>query len=142
MTEKEYKPSRKEVFNEIGNRVKTSSKIALNHLKRNASDFINTQKILYTFPSALKSKQKYGKLTFGDGLGALADVGQIVFYFGNIIDAITPENTFGFEHNYWLIPVATNVASGLYEAGKAIYKNTEKKLIEKYNKNLESEVKK
>ncbi|MCX6750656.1 MAG: hypothetical protein NTZ83_04320 [Candidatus Pacearchaeota archaeon] len=140
-TTQEYKPARKEVFNELGNEVKTSSKKAWNCLKRNVGDFIETQKIIYTFPSLFEGKQKYGKLTFGDGLGMIADMGQLVFYMGNIIDAIEPDNLFGFNHNYWLIPVATNVASGIYEAGRKIYKNTEKKLIENHNKGLEGEVK-
>jgi len=150
--EQEYKPTRKEVFNELGNEVKTSSKTALNHLKsgskkswncikRNASDFIDLQKIIYAIPSVMNDESKISKRSFGDNLGIVLDSMQLVFYLSNAANMASPESfNFGFEHNYWLIPVATNVASGFYEIGKKIYKNTEKKLIEKHNKGLEGDV--
>jgi hypothetical protein len=135
----EYKPSRKEVFEEIENTVRTGGKKTLNSLMENGKDFFKMQKLIYALPSLMKDASKQKKITRGYVAGGLAVYIQSGFYLAKFLDDIN--NNFYFDHPWWIIPVCTNVASGLYESGKAIYKNTEKKLIEEHNDWIEKEVK-
>jgi hypothetical protein len=130
--------SRKQVLNEIGKDIKDGSKNTLASMLEGVRTFIDTQKIVYAFPSYGHGEPEYGKLTSLDDLGIALDVAQVLFYTINFADRIIPEHALGFEHNYWLIPVVTNTISALYEAGKNYCKKTEKKLIEDNSKGIKN----
>ncbi len=137
MTEN-YKPSKKEVFNELGNQIKSGSNKALNFIKKTRNAFIHLQKPVYALPTFIRKKGWNTSGIDGNILGGVTGAffagAQITFYMGNACNSYFPDN------ELWLIPVVTNVASGVYEIGRGIYKKTERKLIEKHNKGLESEV--
>jgi len=139
----DYKPSKKEVFSELGSQIKSGSKKALNctlnYIKEAKNCFMHLQKPVYALPTFIRKKgwdtSEIPANKLGIGIGAIFTIGQLGFYIENATDNILPDN------ELYLIPLATNVASGLYEGVRAIYKNTEKKLMEKHNKGLEAEVK-
>lgn len=135
MTDENYKPTKKEVFNEFGKQIKSGTNKTLNYIKENGKSFIETQGVFYTLPSLLRKRDDLPERNLGQGLGIFLGSMQLFFYI------INANNTFLPDKELWLIPVATNVISGLYEAGRAIYKNTEKRIIEKHNKSLEGELK-
>jgi len=131
MEKENYKPSKKEVFSEIGNKTKY-------FIKKNWKSLVDNQKLFYAVPTMLRKIRKDNceiERNIGDGIGTTLLATQAIFYVVNATNQFFPDN------ELYLIPVATNVASGLYEGVRAIYKNTEKKLIKNHNKGLEEEVK-
>jgi hypothetical protein len=159
-TTQEYKPTKKEVFNEILNEFKSKSIAKSKSITNRASKAGKSLKDfgkVYVVGTALMAGMPYAIPTYARSFkeakenpsyfetnaedtgancgfitGTMVDIGQFLGY----VYAVSEDHPEAL-----LIPLATNVLSGAYEIGRNIYKNTEKKLIEKHNiKNLESEV--
>ncbi len=156
---KEYTPTRKEVFEEIGRGLaKTGKNIGTGLVKTGEAiknfcmglgvGLLEISKIPYIIPTYVRQSKELKEKNLGDYhlekseiAGLLASfiasgvgfIGQIALYEHLVKETKHPE--------IWLVPVATNVASGLYEIGRKMYNNARERVIENHkSKDLESSV--
>ena len=149
-----YEPTRKEVFVEIFGNIGGDyfTKDNIRNLRKGFTDaskifFASTATLVsapYVVPSfsrlikevgdedvQLKVLERIG-LHSGFFTGLVADIGQLFGYFYLAVDD-HPEAL--------LIPLATNVVSGLYEIGRHKYRSVRNRLVEKHRReSLESVV--
>ena len=128
-----YKPTKKEVFSKIGFNIGK-------YVKNSTQEFLKINSTVYIIPTALRLGQKGNKWeefksNLGLTLGYLTTISSGAFYILNADNDVLPDKKF------WAIPLATNLASGLYEIGRRIYKKQESKMIEEHKKNLEKRAK-
>jgi hypothetical protein len=140
----EYQPTRIEILSEIWNGVRRCGKSLKDFGKyaRKQGELMLT--IPYIIPTAVrnirnaKSDGDLSKYSLAKNIGGItgvigglvADIGQVVGY-GYAVKEDHPE--------FLLIPVATNVASGVYEIGRKMYANARERVLEKHKpKGLEA----
>ena len=121
MEKEDYKPTREEVLAEVVRPTKEAGKKAGKYLKQSLMGSL----VAYIIPTALRKTPNHK----GTNLEVALDAFQIITYSQLAMKGIPA----------YLIPIATNVLSGIYEAGRFIYKNAEEKLINK-NKSLEGKL--
>jgi len=140
----EYQPTRKEVLSETWNGVRSK------FTRENASKFGKSLKafseytlgigslmlaIPYIVPTAVRNfrnvDENTSKTTLAEDIGGytgtacgiLADIGQLGGYY-YVAKEGYPE--------FLLIPVATNLASGIYEIGRKMYNDAKQRVLEKH----------
>jgi len=144
--EEEYQPTKKEVLGEMWDGVRSSfTKEKASKVGKPFKEFGNAGlevgwtllTMPYVIPSFVRGckddavKPSYEFDSNAEMVGAytgcigglVADVGQIVGY------------AYAVKHDHpeiLLIPVATNVASGLYEIGRKMYGNAKQRVLEKH----------
>jgi len=140
--EENYNPSGKEVLKEIHSMI--TSKFTKKSLKEFAFSSVKiTRDVLaltYAAPTMYRKvkNNKEGETSLAEwvggftglAIGLAADVGTVLEYHYNLKQS---------HPNLWLIPVATNLASGGYEIGRKLYKDAKQRALDKRNgKNLET----
>ncbi len=144
-----YNPTRKEVLREAFSGV--NLKNTRSKLKQVGGDFIAMASISslcpYIIPTTVRLHRDIESLGekveidvadyIGLSAGLIAGVGSYIVQVGGYLYAV--------EHDHpeaLLIPVATNVVSGVYEVGRKIYNNARQKILDKHNaEGLESTLK-
>lgn len=116
----QYKLTRKEVLKEVVRPVKGGSIKAGKYF----GDAIKDNLDLYILPTSFRKNPN--RLSFRNNLGRLGIIIQGGIYFLLEREGIPA---------CW-VPISLNVASGIYEIGRVIYKKAENRLITK-SKNLE-----
>ena len=141
-----YNPTRKEVLREAFSEV--SLKNIGSKLRQVGTNFIGVVSAASICPYISPTAFRVWKEDKSSGKNDVADKIELTAGLLGAI-AITYAQAEGYlyavEHDHpeaLLIPVATNVASGVYEIGRKIYNNTRQKLISKHNaESLESALK-
>lgn len=110
--ENNYKPTKKEVLKEIV----TPSKKLKDYLKTS----LESNLCLYAIPTAIRKN-----------LPEKNNAGSII---GSSMQGSIYLNLYFEDIPAYLLPLATNVLSGIYELGRLVYKKAEKRVI---SKNLE-----
>ncbi len=131
-----YKPTKKEVLKEMWDGIRKSFNDVKNISKESVIGAFTRNTFLYIIPSALKSDTYMFKDSFpvkigGGMLGMIGIAGQMTVY-NEVYKKGYPEAL--------LIPVATNVASGIYELTRYSYNKAKKQLIKNHNQSLETKV--
>jgi hypothetical protein len=120
MEKEAYKPSRKEVLTEVVRPVRETGK----KVGKYFGDSLIEMLAVYMTPTAIR---KFSNIN--TGLGMALNAAQLLTYVSLAKKGIPA----------YLIPLATNVASGIYETGKFVYKKAEQRLIGK-RKSLEGKL--
>lgn len=121
MTE-DYNPKRKEVSVDL---VESVKQVGLSSLKTTAA--LNL--LPYVLPTAkkfFKSKALISSEIAEYGMGAIAGIALGAAQIAGYSYMVEKGNS-----EILLIPIATNIASGIYEAGRGIYNNAKQKLLKR-----------
>jgi len=151
----EYNPTKKEIVKEIGSGFKsTFSKENLKDFGKNLKDFggycgfvFSLVSIApYIIPSTIRSlnepsspEDKETSMNKAEEVGAFTGLGGgVIGWFVQLGSYVHIADKYNLPE-IGLIPVATNVLSGIYEFGRHSYKKAEKRLIERdKSKSLDS----
>jgi hypothetical protein len=141
----EYQPTKREVLSEIWNGVRSKfTRENTSNVGKSLKDFVG----MYAVGTAFMVGMPYAIPTYARGFknhensdydlemnaqivgeiggivtGVVADIGQVVGY-GYAVKEDHPE--------FLLIPVATNIASGVYEIGRKMYNNARQRVLDKH----------
>lgn len=118
MTNEKYKPTKKEVLEEIVAPLEKIGDKTKDYIKNSLIEAVS----LYGAPTAARivSRDNYCPTALGTMLGGAQ---------GAIYMMLAQKGI-----HAWTIPIATNILSGAYELGRNIYKKAEKRVIENHNK--------
>jgi len=123
MANEEKKPTKKEVLKEIVRPLKEVAKETGKQLEtalENNLDF-------YILPTAIRKDSK--AFNFPGYAGVVSQIG----IYATLIEKGIPA---------YLIPITSNVLSGIYELGRYVYKKAEQKVIDNKTSKLEGKLKK
>ncbi len=144
--EEKYRPTKGEVWGEVWNGIKSKfTKEKFSRTGKALKDFSEewyegTKGMVilpYVVPSVRRSVREYKRdvkfplwtvkdtgVAAGFVTGFVADMGQIIGY-GYVVSKGHPE--------VLLIPVVTNVASGVYETGRSLYRDAKQKVLDRHD---------
>jgi len=143
----EYQPTRKEVFGEMVNEVKQyfsgdNLKNIGTKLRQTGQHFLKMTGAISLFPYVLPTTVRIIKDTktsssYKTGVDATHNVGFPAGFVAGI--GLDIAQVMGYysavKHDHpeaLLIPVVTNVASGVYEVGRSMYKNARQRVLEQH----------
>lgn len=138
-----YEPTRREVVREMARSLKVS-RANLKSLKNIAMDFVasatSTAFALYIIPKVARCIRSKEDSSNSEEVDFSSDIQEIGLYAGFITGVVswsaqTAAYSYAARNGHseaLLIPVATNVASGVYEIGRFMYNRARDRLLERH----------